>query len=61
MFAVIYFVCAVPLLLALIWSARQAKKIGFSKEEQMSNRPPLAKLLVNLFWQLDIIGIILLA
>ncbi|KAF1988282.1 siderochrome-iron transporter-like protein Sit1 [Aulographum hederae CBS 113979] len=61
MWAIIYTVCALPLMIALWIPHRRAKRAGVlanykSSYEQMG----VAKLTVALFWQLDVIGVILL-
>ena len=60
MWCIIYPVCALPLILSLSWVGRKAKKSG----DLDQYRTPLQlygwkRLAVGLFWQLDVIGIIL--
>jgi SIT family siderophore-iron:H+ symporter-like MFS transporter len=61
MWCIIYPVCALPLIISLWWVGRKAKKSGSLNDY----RTPLQiygprRLAVGLFWQLDVIGIILL-
>ncbi|KAF2643833.1 siderochrome-iron transporter-like protein Sit1 [Massarina eburnea CBS 473.64] len=61
MWCIIYPVCALPLIISLLWVGRKAKKSGSLD----AYRTPLQiygwkKLTMALFWQLDVIGIILL-
>ncbi|KAF1962337.1 MFS general substrate transporter [Byssothecium circinans] len=61
MWCIIYPACALPLILSLMWVGRKAKKSGSLDQY----RTPLQiygwrKLAVGLFWQLDVIGLILL-
>lgn len=61
MWCIIYTVCAIPLIVSLMWSNRKAKKAGaldsFRTPYQMYGPK---KLVMALFWQLDVPGIILL-
>lgn len=61
MFAIIYPVCALPLIVALYIAQGRAKKVAdvqkYSTPYQMLG---VKRLLLELFWQLDIVGIILL-
>lgn len=61
MWCIIYPVCALPLILSLSWVGHKAKKSG----DLDQYKTPLQiwgwkRLAVGLFWQLDVIGIILL-
>jgi SIT family siderophore-iron:H+ symporter-like MFS transporter len=61
MWAIIYTVCALPLILSLWWVGHKAKRAG----ALVSYKTPYQiyggkRLVVALFWQLDVIGIILL-
>lgn len=61
MWAIIYPVCALPLLITLMMVARRAKKAGIMDKYKSPYEQLGAKqLLVELFWALDVIGIILL-
>lgn len=61
MWAIIYPVCALPLILSLFWASRKANKAGvLTNYKTPFQRLGFAKLLVALFWQLDIIGVILM-
>lgn len=61
MFAIIYPLCALPLLAVLFIVQRRTKKTG-SLESYKSSLELLGKrqLAVELFWHLDVIGIVLL-
>jgi SIT family siderophore-iron:H+ symporter-like MFS transporter len=61
MFAIIYPVCAIPLLLVLYLVQRRTEKTG-SLEAYKSSLQLLGsrQLAVELFWHLDVIGIVLL-
>lgn len=61
MWAIIYPVCSLPLLFALWHSSRKARKSGALDNYTTPFRQlgPV-KLLIELFWQLDVIGIILM-
>lgn len=61
MWCIIYPVCALPLLMTLLWCARKADKSGTLG----SYRTPFQRLgalglCKALFWQLDVIGIVLM-
>ncbi|OAL44457.1 siderochrome-iron transporter-like protein Sit1 [Pyrenochaeta sp. DS3sAY3a] len=61
MWAIIYTVCAIPLLISLMWSSRKAKKAGALADYKTPYQLHGPKKLVQaLFWQLDVPGIILL-
>ena len=61
MWAVIYPVCALPLMISLMVVARRAKKAGIMDKYKSPYQQLGAKqLTVELFWALDVIGIILL-
>lgn len=61
MWCIIYAICAMPLVVSLWWVGRKAKKAGalenYKTPYQLYGGKRLA---VALFWQLDVIGIILL-
>lgn len=62
MWAIIYPVCAMPLLITLLVSGRRAKRAG----NLASFRTPFQslgarQLAIEIFWQLDIVGVILVA
>lgn len=61
MWAIIYTVCSIPLIVALQWSSYKAKKAGaldnYRTPYQIHGGKRLA---VALFWQLDVPGIVLL-
>jgi SIT family siderophore-iron:H+ symporter-like MFS transporter len=61
MWAIIYAVCALPLILSLMWSNRKARLAGdldgFKTPYQIYGPK---KLVQGIFWQLDVPGIILL-
>jgi SIT family siderophore-iron:H+ symporter-like MFS transporter len=60
MWALIYPVCTLPLLFALWWSHRKASRQGaLAKHASAYDQLGLGRLTVALFWQLDVIGIIL--
>lgn len=61
MFAIIYPVCALPLILALFLAHRRAKKFADLEDYKTPYRMfGTKRLLVHLFWQLDVVGIVLL-
>ncbi|KAK5347927.1 ferrioxamine B transporter [Exophiala xenobiotica] len=61
MWAIIYPVCALPLMLALAVTGRRARKAGvMAKHKSPLQIMGAKKLTVSLFWSLDVIGIILL-
>jgi SIT family siderophore-iron:H+ symporter-like MFS transporter len=61
MWAIIYTVCALPLLISLMWSSRKAKKAGALADYKTPYQVHGPKKLIQaLFWQLDVPGIILL-
>lgn len=61
MWAVIYPVCALPLMISLMVVARRAKKAGImDKYKSPYQQLGTKQLMVELFWALDVIGIILL-
>lgn len=61
MWAIIYPVCALPLIIALTLVSRRAKKAGImDKYKSPYQELGMKRLLVELFWALDVIGIILL-
>merc|ERR1711939_726075 len=61
MWAIIYPVCALPLMLALAVTGRRARKAGvLAKYKSPFQLMGAKKLSVSLFWSLDVIGIILL-
>lgn len=55
MFCIIYPVCAAPLILMMIFLGRQARKVT-----PKTQYPPILHSLQHLFWELDIIGVLLL-
>lgn len=61
MWCIIYPICSLPLIVSLWWVGRKARKAGslanYKTPYQMYGA---SKLAVALFWQLDVIGIILL-
>lgn len=61
MWCIIYPICALPLLFSLFWVSRKAKKTGaldnYRTPYQLLGGKRLA---IALFWQLDVIGVILL-
>ncbi|KAH7089591.1 siderochrome-iron transporter-like protein Sit1 [Paraphoma chrysanthemicola] len=61
MWAIIYFVCALPLIMSLMWSNRKARLAGaldsFKTPYQIYGP---RRLVQGLFWQLDIPGILLM-
>lgn len=61
MWAIIYPICALPLILTLTWSARKAKKAGrLDNYQSPFQQLGFFGLMKALFWQLDVIGIILM-
>ncbi|SCV72591.1 BQ2448_4128 [Microbotryum intermedium] len=61
MWGIIYPVCCIPLLLALLIANRRSKRNGSNAGVQtLCQRLGFRKLVVHLFWELDIIGLILL-
>jgi SIT family siderophore-iron:H+ symporter-like MFS transporter len=61
MWCIIYAVCSIPLLAALMWSSHKAKKAGALDGFRTSYQVHGPKhFLVALFWQLDVPGIVLL-
>ncbi|KAJ4376058.1 ferrioxamine B transporter [Neocucurbitaria cava] len=58
MFAIIYAICVLPLILAIIWVIRKAKKAGrYDRIKTPGQKYGGWALMKILFWQLDIIGI----
>lgn len=61
MWCIIYPICSLPLIISLWWVSRKAKKAGaldnYKTPYQIYGGKRLA---VALFWQLDVIGIVLL-
>lgn len=61
MWAIIYPVCALPLIISLMLVSRRAKKAGIMEKYKSPYQQLGAKrLTIELFWALDVIGIILL-
>jgi SIT family siderophore-iron:H+ symporter-like MFS transporter len=61
MWAIIYPVCAMPLIVALFIASSRAKKAGALANYQSAfQRDGMGKTFVALFWQLDVPGIILM-
>lgn len=61
MWCIIYPVCTLPLIISLWWVGRKAKRSGsLDNYATPYQRYGAKKLAVALFWQLDVIGIILL-
>lgn len=61
MWAIIYPICSIPLIIALNIAGRRAKKAGALVNYQSPfKHHGFAQTLMGLFWQLDVIGIILL-
>ncbi|KIY73548.1 MFS general substrate transporter [Cylindrobasidium torrendii FP15055 ss-10] len=61
MWAIIYLVCTIPLLATLWFAGRRAKRSGTLDDYKTPFQSMgFAKLAVALFWQLDVIGIILI-
>ena len=60
MWAIIYPVCALPLILAMAWVIRKAEKAGSLKDLKTPYQQYGGLALMKvLFWQLDVIGIVL--
>ncbi|PKS12083.1 hypothetical protein jhhlp_001379 [Lomentospora prolificans] len=60
MWCIIYTVCALPLILSLMLVGHRAKKRGLLQNQRsLYSQLGLKNFLVDLFWRLDIIGIIL--
>ncbi|THV73534.1 ferrioxamine B transporter [Aureobasidium pullulans] len=61
MWAIIYPICAIPLIVALFIASGRAKKAGaLANYQSPFKRNGFSNTLVALFWQLDVIGIILM-
>jgi SIT family siderophore-iron:H+ symporter-like MFS transporter len=62
MWCIIYTVCCIPLVASLMWSSRQAKKAGALDDYQtpFQVHGGIKNLLIALFWQMDVPGIVLL-
>jgi SIT family siderophore-iron:H+ symporter-like MFS transporter len=61
MWCIIYTVCALPLLVSLMVVGRRAKKMGKLSQTKSSFQTLGGKaFLVDLFWRLDVIGVILM-
>jgi SIT family siderophore-iron:H+ symporter-like MFS transporter len=61
MWCIIYTVCAFPLIISLWWVGHKAKKAGALANYKTPYQVYGGKrLVVALFWQLDVIGIVLL-
>jgi SIT family siderophore-iron:H+ symporter-like MFS transporter len=61
MWAIIYIICAIPLIVALNIASGRAKKAGtLANYQSPFKRDGFVATLVALFWQLDVIGIILM-
>jgi SIT family siderophore-iron:H+ symporter-like MFS transporter len=63
MWCIIYTVCCIPLLTSLLWSSHKARKAGaldaYQTPYQIHGRS-IKKVLIELFWQMDVPGIVLL-
>ncbi len=60
MWAIIYFVCALPLLGTLWFTARRAQNSGALQSYKTPfQQYGFGKLAIALFWQLDVVGIVL--
>lgn len=62
MWCIIYTVCCIPLVASLMWSSRQAKRAGAFDAYQTPYEVHggTRNLLVTLFWQMDVPGVVLL-
>ncbi|CAG5177754.1 uncharacterized protein ALTATR162_LOCUS8362 [Alternaria atra] len=62
MWCIIYTVCCIPLVASLMWSSRQARKAGALDKYQTPYQVhgSTKNLLMALFWQMDVPGIVLL-
>ncbi|KAK4145595.1 major facilitator superfamily domain-containing protein [Dichotomopilus funicola] len=61
MWCIIYPVCAMPLIISLALVGRRARREGvMEKYGDSVKRAPWGEFLIDLFWRLDVIGIILL-
>lgn len=63
MWCIIYTVCCIPLVASLMWSSRQARKAGVLDKYQTPYQVhggSVKNLLMALFWQMDVPGIVLL-
>jgi len=62
MWCIIYTVCCIPLVASLMWSSRQAKRAGAFDAYQTPYEVHggTMNLLVTLFWQMDVPGVVLL-
>ena len=60
MWAIIYPVCAMPLILSLLWVGRRARKQGSLDKYTSSFAGGRGHITLQLFWQLDVIGVVLL-
>lgn len=63
MWCIIYTVCCIPLVASLMWSSRQARKAGALDKYQTPYQVhggSVKNLLMALFWQMDVPGIVLL-
>ncbi|KAG9187869.1 hypothetical protein G6011_05740 [Alternaria panax] len=63
MWCIIYTVCCIPLVASLMWSSRQARKAGALDKYQTPYQlhgGSIKNLLMALFWQMDVPGIVLL-
>jgi SIT family siderophore-iron:H+ symporter-like MFS transporter len=60
MWAIIYTICVAPLLMTLLLAGRRASRLGMlNKYKSPFERLGFVRLAIALFWQLDVIGIIL--
>ncbi|KAL5627693.1 hypothetical protein BROUX41_003846 [Berkeleyomyces rouxiae] len=59
MFGIIYPVCAMPLIITLWVVDRRAKKQGLAKDS-FTNKRTASEIATDLFWRLDVVGIILM-
>lgn len=61
MWCIIYTVCALPLIISLTLVGRRARRQGFmEKYSEAVKSVPWRPFLIDLFWRLDVIGIILM-
>lgn len=61
MWAIIYPICSIPLIIGLLIPAHRAKRSGaLAAYKTPYQQNGFAKTLVTLFWQLDVIGVILM-
>ncbi|KAL1887483.1 ferrioxamine B transporter [Sporothrix stenoceras] len=62
MWCIIYPVCCLPLIITMMLVARRAKKMGLLSPytQSLKNQRGSRSFLVDLFWRLDVIGIILM-